>query len=331
MRLRRGDPWPTTLDAVSTPDRPTVMVIGNCQADVYRDLLRASDEVRVVDVRPVYEMTAADLPGLRADLARTDVLVIQPVRDDYRGLPLGNRQLAAHLPASATVVLVPVLRYAGLHPYQVLVRPPRDRSLVPPLAPYHDLRTIVAAATGDRDVLEAVPTADQARAAARESVEALRVREQAHGTLTASDLLGGFPRWHTINHPDRCTLSVVFDRVLERLPAGMLTDPPRIGDREPLGATRAPVEPAVARALGLQGYGDVSSDGPTADGSSANGAPGAGSVHDDTASGGWLVDGAPVRTRDIVEAQLAWYATTPGVVEEGLRRHADRIELLGLK
>src|SRR5699024_7344007 len=114
--------------------------------DVYRDLLRTSAEVRVVDVRPVYEMTADDLPGLEADLARTDVLIVQPVRDDYRDLPLGHRQLAARLPASATVVLTPVLRYAGLHPYQVLVRPPHDRSLVPPIAPYHDLRAIVAAA-----------------------------------------------------------------------------------------------------------------------------------------------------------------------------------------
>ena len=306
MRPRRRDPGPTTVDAVSTPDRPTVMVIGNCQADVYRDLLRSSDEVRVVDVRPVYEMTAADLPGLHADLARTDVLIVQPVRDDYRDLPLGHRQLAAHLPPSATVVLVPVLRYAGLHPYQVLVRPPRDRSLTPPLAPYHDLRTILAAATGDRGVLEAVPTAEQARTAGRESVEALRVREQAHGTLTASDLLDVFPRWHTINHPDRHTLATVFERILERLPAGVLTDPPRIGDREPLGSTRAPVEPAVARALGVTGF-------------------------DGTASDDWLVDGAPVRTRDIIDAHLAWYTATPGVVEEGLRRHADRIDLLGLR
>lgn len=298
-----------TLGPVSTPDLPTVMVIGNCQADVYRDLLRTSAEVRVVDVRPVYEMTADDLPGLETDLARTDVLIVQPVRDDYRDLPLGHRQLAARLPASATVVLTPVLRYAGLHPYQVLVRPPHDRSLVPPIAPYHDLRAIVAAATGDRSVLDAAPTPEQARASATESVEALRVREQAHGTLVASDLLEGAPRWHTINHPDRHTLATVFDRIIERLPGGLLTDPPRIGDREPLGGTRAPVESTVARALGVE-TGDV-----------AGGAR----------SGEWLVDGVPVPSREIIDAHLDWYAATPGVVEEGLRRHAARIEMLGLR
>ncbi|MGX1768095.1 WcbI family polysaccharide biosynthesis putative acetyltransferase [Dietzia sp. NPDC055343] len=287
---------------MSTPDQPTVMVIGNCQADVYRDLLRTSQEVGVIDVRPVYEMTARDLPRLHADLARTDVLIIQPIRDDYRDLPLGHRQLAARLPTSASVALVPVLRYAGLHPYQVLVRPPRDRSLVPPIAPYHDLRTLVAAATGDHDLLGATPTTEQARASASESVEALRAREQAHGALPVSDLLEDYPRWHTINHPDRQTLATVFARILGHLPAGLLSDPPRIGDREPLGATRAPVDPAVERALGLP----------------------------ETGPRGWLVDGAPVPEREIVDAHLAWYAVTPGVVDEGLRRHAARIELLGL-
>lgn len=300
---------------MSTPDLPTVMVIGNCQADVYRDLLRTSDEVRVLDVRPVYEMTAEDLPGLHADLARTDVLIIQPVRDDYRDLPLGHRQLAARLPSSATRVLVPVLRYAGLHPYQVLIRPPHDRSLVPPIAPYHDLRAIVAAATGDNGVLDAAPTPEQATAAASESVEALRVREQAHGTLTASDLLEGVPRWHTINHPDRSTLATVFDRIVGELPSGLLTDPPRIGAREPLGATRAPVEPAVEQALGL---------------SPAHSDPGAGAGTQGARGGEWLVDGTPVPSHEIVDAHLAWYAATPGVVDEGLRRHAGRIDLLGL-
>ncbi|MFN3338338.1 MAG: WcbI family polysaccharide biosynthesis putative acetyltransferase [Dietzia sp.] len=288
---------------MSTPAQPSVMVIGNCQADVYRDLLRSADGVAVTDVRPVYEMTARDLPGLHADLARTDVLIVQPVRDDYRDLPLGHRQLAAQLPASATVVLVPVLRYAGLHPYQVLIRPPHDRSLVPPIAPYHDLRAIVAAATGDRGVLAAAPDPAQAQASARDSVEALRAREQAHGTLTASDLLEGIPRWHTINHPDRHTLAEVFDRILAALPPGLIDPPPRIGDREPLGATRAPVDPAVERALGLP----------------------------ETGPRDWLVDGVTVPAGDVVDAHLAWYASTPGVVEEGLRRHADRIELLGLK
>lgn len=278
------------------------MVIGNCQADVYRDLLRSAEGLTVRDVRPVYEMTARDLPDLHADLARTDVLIVQPVRDDYRELPLGHRQLSARLPASATVVLVPVLRYAGLHPYQVLIRPPHDRSLVPPIAPYHDLRAIVAAATGDLDVLGAAPDPGQALAAARESVEALRTREEAHGTLIASDLLEGVPRWHTINHPDRHTLQEVFDRVLAALPPGLIDDPPRIGDREPLGATRAPVDPAVERALGLPETGPLD----------------------------WLVDGVSVPGDEVTQAHLAWYASTPGVVEEGLRRHADRIELLGL-
>ena len=174
-----------TLGPVSTPDLPTVMVIGNCQADVYRDLLRTSAEVRVVDVRPVYEMTADDLPGLETDLARTDVLIVQPVRDDYRDLPLGHRQLAARLPASATVVLTPVLRYAGLHPYQVLVRPPHDRSLVPPIAPYHDLRAIVA------DDGVGLPAAQGPMTGLGTQIVGTLVRNELRGTIDWSTRPGG--------------------------------------------------------------------------------------------------------------------------------------------
>ena len=73
------------------------MVIGNCQADVYRDLLRSAEGLTVRDVRPVYEMTARDLPDLHADLARTDVLIVQPVRELLR------RGVAAQLrPGGAT-------------------------------------------------------------------------------------------------------------------------------------------------------------------------------------------------------------------------------------
>src|SRR5690606_3832713 len=113
----------------------------------------------------------------------------------------------------------------------------------------------------------------------------------------------GVPRWHTINHPDRRTLATVFDRILDRLPAGLLTDPPRIGDREPLGATRAPVEPAVERALGLPA-GEPAPGRAVPSRAAATGAR----------SGEWLVDGSPVPSSAIIDAHLDWYSATPGVV-----------------
>jgi hypothetical protein len=49
--------------------------------------------------------------------------------------------MAAMMRPHATVVRWPVIRWAGLHPFQAIVRDPRDPSRDPPIVPYHDLRT----------------------------------------------------------------------------------------------------------------------------------------------------------------------------------------------
>ena len=45
---------------------------------------------RTVRIPPVHELERGDLTHLDALLAVTDVLVTQPVRADYRDLPLGT-------------------------------------------------------------------------------------------------------------------------------------------------------------------------------------------------------------------------------------------------
>lgn len=122
-----------------------MLVVGNCQAEATRLLLASSGAVRSFRVPPVHEWTAEDLARAQELLRRTDVLVTQPVRDDYRGLACGTGQLAQWLPATGRTVVYPVLRFDGLMPYQAIVRSPSDPSLNPPLVPYHDLRVLAAA------------------------------------------------------------------------------------------------------------------------------------------------------------------------------------------
>ena len=125
-------------------DRPLLVVVGNCQAESYRLLLDAGD-VRTQRIPALHELTPADVPPLLELLSRTALLVSQPTVDDYRGLPVGTRQLHAALPPSARTALVPSLRYAGLHPFHLLVHPPGLDRPDPPLVPYHDVRTVLAA------------------------------------------------------------------------------------------------------------------------------------------------------------------------------------------
>lgn len=277
---------------------PLALVHGNCQAESLRVLLAGSPSFpyRTVRMPPVHELTADDLPALHALLPRTALLACQPVRDDYRDLPLGAAQLAARLPGDAQLVRWPVIRYAGLAPYTVIVRHPSDMAAVPPVVPYHDLRTLALAAGVPR---RCDPGPADLRAAAAMSVDELARRERLTTDVGVSDVLAGLgvEAAHTLNHPGNPVLVTLARRVQHA--AGTPSDAADPG-RALLGGIRAPWERPVLDALGL----------------AAEPRP-----H-------WVVDGAPVRTEDVRTAQLSWYAAHPEWVAAGLRRHAERMALL---
>lgn len=277
--------------------RRTGLVIGNCQAESLR--LALGEELDLVRTPPVHELVASDVPHLHRWLARSQVLITQPVRDDYHALPLGSRQLAAALPAGARVVRVPVIRFAGLYPAHAIVRPPSDPSLTPPLVAYHDLRVLAEAA--GLTVGSAI-SVDAVRAIARESIGQLQRREQAHETVTVSDLFARprFEQMRTLNHPGNAVWSVLAERVGD---AVGLTAPVPPLTRELLTSVHAPREAAVVRAWGLP-------DEPTAD---------------------WVVEGEVVTAERVREEHLAWYAAHPDAVTVGLERHAAALTLLGAR
>lgn len=282
-------------------DRPLLLVVGNCQAESFRLLLDAGD-VRTLRLPAVHEMTPQDVDDLHALLARTDLLVAQPTKDDHRGLPLGTRQLRSSLPPGARAAVVPSLRYAGLHPFHLLVHPPGLDDPDPPVVPYHDVRTVLAAEDlrAGRPVRAPVAlTVEHVRAVARASVDELARRERLHGTVVVSDLFETPTADHmrTINHPGNAVLVPVAARLRETL--GLEPRVPPI-DRPLLASIHAPLLPEVVAALELDAA-------PTAD---------------------WTVDGRAVSTATVEEAHLAWYAARPAMLDAALGRTGPLRELL---
>ena len=165
--------------------------------------------------------------------------------------------------------------------------------------PYHDLRVLAEAATGRRR--EVAPAAIREAAAA--SVQALRAREEAKGTLSMADLVAaergvGF---YTVNHPTNTLLTRVAERVAERLPGDVAVQPVP-ASRVLLGGVRAPLEAVVVEALDLDAE-------PTED---------------------WTVAGQTVPAEQLRQTHLDWYAQNPQAVEVGMRKYADQLRLLGL-
>ncbi len=283
-----------------TASGPVVLVHGNCQAEAVRVLVSQAPELagRTVRIPPVFELTADDLPHLRRLLARCDVLLSQPVRDGYRDLTLGTRELTALLPAGARVIRWPVMRYAGLHPWQVTVRDPRDPGRNPPVVPYHDVRTLAAAADLPPGARVDDPAALREVAAA--SVAELARREERDCDVGVSDVLAE-PRpgdMLTINHPGNRVLIAVARRLQEAIGVPAVAHDP---GRVLLGEVVAPVEPPTLTALAIDAA-------PTLD---------------------WTVRGEPVPASEVRAAQERWYRDNPWVLAAGLERHRDTMALLG--
>ena len=286
-------------------DAPLWLVVGNCQAEAVRRVL---DNVpgrpyRTARIPPVHELTADDLPFLDALLAQTAVLVSQPIRADYRDLRLGTAQLVERLAPRAVCVRWPVIRYAGPYPFQAIVRRPADRSLNPPVVPYHDLRTVAAARAGRArtDPWDVEVSADQIRAVAAYSRDELARRESRDCDVGISDLLTGLGAGaaHTINHPGNALLEALAQRILDRL--GVPLAVPAV-DTVLLSSVTAPLESRVLEALGLGG----------------------------TARPNWCSDGAVISPQTVHAAQLSWYRSNPDFVELAVERHGIVMEMLGL-
>ncbi len=283
----------------------SVVVWGNCQAAPIAALLSgplAEHGLNVLTVPPVFEIDVAGLDRVREALSTAALLITQPIRDEYRIPGCGSAQLAALLPADGRVITIPVIYDSSAFPYQVNAHRGTGERVDAPITDYHDLRTLVASERG-LSADEAVawwpePTAEAVTGNAARSRAELRRRESSLD-VAISDQLADPVMW-TLSHPRNTVLAEVAARILTRL--GLTAGVP-IPEREFVGARRAPIESAVARALGWP---------------------------DAAIRSAWVVDQRAVDQRGLLDAQLSWYAARPDIAADARVRFADRLDLLGL-
>ncbi|HET7799605.1 MAG TPA: WcbI family polysaccharide biosynthesis putative acetyltransferase [Humibacillus xanthopallidus] len=282
------------LDPLPGDDRPLLVVHGNCQAESLRQLLQQAPGSPWSSVRipPVHELAADEVPLLQRLLERADVVLTQPIADDYGGMPVGAAQVA-EAASSARTVVWPVVFYAGLHPWQIVHHDAEAGD--PPIVPYHDARTVLRAAGG-----ELATDARAAAAVSSWSIDELRRREKAAGAVPVSDLVlsAGAGAMRTINHPANPVLVALARRLQEVLGlTATAVDP----GRRLLDVLHAPVSADVLDELGLD---------PAA------------------AREDWLVSGEAVPAHEVEHAQLAWLVDRPRVVADIVRRHRPQLDLL---
>lgn len=266
------------------------VILGNCQAESLRLVIDAPEH-RFVRVPPVFEMDASETSRLHDVVGEAAIVVSQPIRDDYRGLPLGTRQIAAV--TNARMLTVPPVRFAGLHPFQAAIRVPGVEG-DPRIVAYHDVRTLAAAA--GIPVVSALHP-DAVRTVGRSSIETLREREQ-RADVRVSDLFDPVTADHarTVNHPGNAVWLPLGARVLDML--GFEGERPDPG-RPLLDAVQAPLAPEVVDAWSL-------TDAPRAH---------------------WLVEGVEIDDAEVRAAHTAWYADHPDFVVAAVERLAPLLSV----
>lgn len=286
-------------------EKPPVVVWGNCQSTPLAAMLTEpllAHGWQVHPVPPVFEVDQAGLAEVHRLMANAALLVTQPIKDEYRIPGCGSNQLAALLGDDAQVVTFPVTYDTSAFPYQVNAHRGDGTRVDAPLTDYHDLRTIVAAERGLSvdDALDwwPAPTPEMVRSNADGSVAELHRRE-ADLDVQVSDLLAG-PAMFTLSHPTNAVLAETARRVLTVLGIEGDIDIPT---REFLGARRAPIEAPIVETLGWSA--DVRHDN-------------------------WIINGSELPQRDVLSAQLDFYATYPDIITDTRTRFARRLELLEL-
>ena len=283
-----------------------VVVWGNCQAEPVAVLLRTALAPlgwRVEPVAPVFLADAAEVERVRTLVRGADVLISQPIGDDY-GLPgSSTAALAELLPVGARLLRFPVAFHVGPFPYQVNAHGADGVRVLAPLTDYHDLRAVAAAERG-LDLASALdqwpePTPDVVRQISAGSVAELHRREAGLDVVASTAVLDPGAMM-TISHPANALLADVADQLLAALGVAAAVTVPA---REFLGARRAPVEPAVAHALGWP--------------SSA-------------VRSRWRVDGRDLAPEQVLGAHLAFYRDRPDVVVDCRQRYATRLAVFGL-
>lgn len=291
-RTRRGS-------AVRTPE--LVVVWGNCQAPPLAELLRgpmAEAGLTVVDSPPVFLASDHDIDQAHRSVREAALLISQPISETYRFGGCGTAALAAELPESGRLITIPTAFHEGPFPYLVNAHGADGARVAAPMTDYHDLRAVAAAHR--RLSLEQAqawwpdPSSDTVRTTSTLSLERLRRRE-AGLDIAASDLLAAPDSLWAMNHPSNRVLADIARRILELVG---IDDAPDVPVREFLAERVAPVEPAVAAALGWP----VTAARPR-----------------------WTVAGSELDPLDVLGAHLDFYATRPDVVADTVRRYAARI------
>lgn len=118
------------------------LVYGNCQSMALKGLLKQNPQFNkhyeIVECPSVHLLTQDDLPNQELILSDVDLLIHQPVSDNYKGLyQLSTNYLKSKLKPKAKVISFPVAYFTGYNPEMVYLKTKNGQRIAQPFT-YHD-------------------------------------------------------------------------------------------------------------------------------------------------------------------------------------------------
>jgi len=207
------------------------LVYGNCQAAAVKTYLQKNSTVasayRFVDVKPVHLLSKIDIPFLNQVISEIDLMIYQPVSDNYKGIyQLSTRYLKDKLKSDCQVISFPVVYFTGYNPEVIYLKDLNGTVISEPFA-YHDVNILRLFAQGKsvRDIVTIIQSdefynSSFVKKQLNNTISNLNVRENEIDQRLSPFIQDNFRNerlFHVFNHPSKTILSFIANLILERL------------------------------------------------------------------------------------------------------------------
>jgi hypothetical protein len=238
------------------------LLYGNCQAEAmkfhFSKIESFNDKYEIQQIKPVHFLTSEDVPELLKKIEETDLLIHQPISDNYKGLKeLGSNFLKSKMKNGSVALSFPSIYFKGYNPEMIGLKNFNKTNYQGPFS-YYDGQLMYEVFTGDQDVNSLISKIndesyfckEKVIKAFNDSLNTLKQREKGLD-LTVSDIIEKHASkeklFHVFNHPSLTIISELMKKIMIMINI----DIEEIKGSDTLNRTTYPVYSSIYKHLGF--------------------------------------------------------------------------------
>lgn len=115
-----------------------ISIIANCQSHPIQQILNSNlkQDHTFLAIKPVYLIQKTDIDNTLANIKEADIIITQPIQDNYANLPIGTTQLRSYKKQTAKIIVIPNLYFEGYHPNFTYIKDQDNKTVSPRVSEY---------------------------------------------------------------------------------------------------------------------------------------------------------------------------------------------------